>query len=52
MNEDKAFEMGVVSDFLGANWARFCAFAEAEHEMTEAQCEEIGAHLDQLAGRS
>jgi len=52
MNGDMAFEIGVVSDFIGANWAKFLAFAESEHEMTEAQCEDTAAHLDKLAGRS
>ena len=52
MATDKQFEMGVVSDFIGANWANFCAFAESEHEMTEAECDDTAAHLDKLAGRS
>ena len=52
MNGDKQFEIGVVADFLGANWAMFCAFADAEHEINKAQYEDTAAHLDKLAGRS
>jgi hypothetical protein len=52
MSAEMQFELGVVSDFIGANWANFCAFAESEFEMTEAQCEDITNHLDKLAGRS
>ena len=52
MNGEMSFEIGVVSDFLGNNWASFCAFAEAEGEMSEAQCDDVATHLDKLAGRS
>lgn len=47
MNE---FEHGLISDFLGNNWEKFCDFAE-EFGLDEAQCEELASKLDAAAGR-
>ncbi len=44
------FEKGLLSDFIGENWAKFLAFCE-DRDLDEAQAEELSNKLDREAGR-
>ncbi len=44
------FELGLLSDFIGEQWARFLSFCE-ERDIDEAQAEELNNKLDKAAGR-
>ena len=43
------FEKSVIADFIGENWAQFCAYCDAMHGLDETEAEAIQQHLEELA---
>lgn len=48
--EDFQFELSLLADFVGENWASFVAFMEAR-DADESGCDDLINRLEQLAGR-